>query len=300
METYKTIEYKNCTINIYHDDSPESPADWHDDQIMVLGFNSRYFSVGDQYTQEEIIDAISGGKYEDGSRSDSAQDLIKKFWVFELSAYIHSGVALRLGESCGPCGPGHTRYVEPLQKLSREDAEDRAAFGVVLISKGEARTKKEASKRAQGIVECWDQYLNGEVYGYQVETPDGETRGNCWGFYGDTGIADIEAEAKAEIDTWSKEEAEKNKKAEDRINGPQVRIYDNGGESFDRYTVIDGTEAYGMSNNPRSPQGFNQYIGEAGKLHVPALGKKVSFKRLPAEVKAAIVARVRSTQELPM
>lgn len=302
METYETVEYKNCTIKIYQDTDAQSPDEWQDDEIVLLGFNSRYFWVERKgFTQEEIIDAISGGKYEDGSINSEARELIKKFWIFELSLYVHSGTTVRLGESAGPCGPGRTRYVEPMEKLDREEAERRAGEGVVLISKKEARTKKEASKRAQGIVGAWDQYLNGEVYGFKTETPEGEELDSCWGFYGDDGIEQIKSEGKSSIDDWIIEEEKKNAKAMERINtSGRVRIYDNGGKSMDRYTIIDGTEAYGMSNNPRSPQGFNQYIGEAGKLHVPALGKKVLFKSLPAEVKAAIVARVRSTQELPM
>jgi len=302
METYETVEYKNCTIKIYQDTDAQSPDEWQDDEIVLLGFNDRYFSVERKgFTQEEIIDAISGGKYEDGSINTDARDLIKKFWIFELSLYVHSGTTVRLGESAGPCGPGRTRYVEPLEKLDREDAERRAGDGVVLISKKEARTKKEASKRAQGIVGAWDQYLNGEVYGYKTETPGGEDIDSCWGFYGDEGIEQIKSEGKSSIDGWIIEEEKKNAKAMERINTRgRVQIYDNGGKSTDRYTIIDGSEAYGMSENPGSPQGFNQYIGEPGKLHVPALGKKISFLKLPAEVKKAIVARVRSSQELPM
>lgn len=302
METYETVEYKNCTIKIYHDTDAQSPDEWQDDEIVVLGFDDRYFSVERKgFTQEEIIDAISGGRYEDGSINTDARDLAKKFWIFELSLYVHSGTTVRLGESAGPCGPGRTRYVEPMEKLDREDAERRARDGVVLISKSEARTKKEASKRAQGTVQMWDQYLNGEVYGFKTVTPDGEELDSCWGFYGDYGIEQIKSEGKSSIDGWIIEEEAKNKKALERINtSGRVQIYDNGGKSTDRYTIIDGTEAYGMSVNPGSVQGFNQYIGEAGKLHVPALGKKVSFSKLPAEVKKAIIARVRSSQELSL
>jgi hypothetical protein len=77
----------------------------------------------------------------------------------------------------------------------------------------------------------------------------------------------------------------------------KVVVYDAGEDAFDRYTVIIGTEAYGMSNRPFSPQGFNQFVGDVGKhVHLGKhLGKKVSVKRLPKEVQKAI--RQRQTDE---
>lgn len=42
----------------------------------------------------------------------------------------------------------------------------------------------------------------------------------------------------------------------------QTTIFDNGGTTFDRYTIItkDG-EMFGASQNPFHPQGFGQYCG---------------------------------------
>ena len=44
----------------------------------------------------------------------------------------------------------------------------------------------------------------------------------------------------------------------------RVGVWDNGGKTVDRYTVVSGRSAYGMSDKPQHPQGFNQYIGEVG------------------------------------
>jgi hypothetical protein len=50
-------------------------------------------------------------------------------------------------------------------------------------------------------------------------------------------------------------------------NGKQFWLFDNGGETFDRYTIIthDG-HVYGSSTEPFHPQGFGQYCGECGNL----------------------------------
>jgi len=40
---------------------------------------------------------------------------------------------------------------------------------------------------AADMAETWCNYLNGNVYGYNVEGPDGEHVDSCWGFYPDKG-----------------------------------------------------------------------------------------------------------------
>lgn len=74
-----------------------------------------------------------------------------------------------------------------------------------------------------------------------------------------------------------------------------MKIYYNP-NTIDCYTIIDGEHpnrvAYGMSINPLSPQGFNQYLGdkiEAG----PHLGEQVTdAKEIPPEVYQAIIDRL--------
>jgi hypothetical protein len=71
-----------------------------------------------------------------------------------------------------------------------------------------------------------------------------------------------------------------------------VTIFDNNGESFDRYTVFtpDGS-VYGMSSNPKSPQGFNMYIGDRSDIKKGShLGKKLKF--IPKEILQAVVDRM--------
>jgi len=71
-----------------------------------------------------------------------------------------------------------------------------------------------------------------------------------------------------------------------------IRVFDNGGKTFDRYTVVythaqsfglrGYTAGVGMSENPFHPQGFGQhfeykkseYDGKSG-------GKRITFKELP-------------------
>jgi len=72
----------------------------------------------------------------------------------------------------------------------------------------------------------------------------------------------------------------------------KIKIYDNGGETFDQYTVIINGEVYGMSTNAMSPDGFNQYCHPESLLSDRSLlGKEVQFEDLPNEVQRAIIDR---------
>jgi hypothetical protein len=79
-----------------------------------------------------------------------------------------------------------------------------------------------------------------------------------------------------------------------------IRIYDNGGETFDRYTVVftgnyqgrDGCEYVGMSANPFHPQGFGQHGWNETVIDYPSykhLGKKIKFQDLPEACKELVI-----------
>jgi len=65
----------------------------------------------------------------------------------------------------------------------------------------------------------------------------------------------------------------------------KIKIYDNGGETFDRYTVVYIGSYYngfyyclGMSENPFSPLGYCEHgLCTDG----PHLGKEIDFEELP-------------------
>jgi len=71
-----------------------------------------------------------------------------------------------------------------------------------------------------------------------------------------------------------------------------IEVYDNGGETADRYSVRIGTSVYGMSDNATSANGFNQYAGELSELPGWRNGTRVDdLRRLPVAVRAAIFDR---------
>lgn len=78
-----------------------------------------------------------------------------------------------------------------------------------------------------------------------------------------------------------------------------LAVYDNGGETFDRYTALYGEhlwdaryphmlQARGMSAHPNHPQGFGQWCELPRSLPRTRLGRPVRFLDLPEDVRRCI------------
>ena len=78
----------------------------------------------------------------------------------------------------------------------------------------------------------------------------------------------------------------------------QLHIYDNQGETFDRYTAVylasveyDGSYAcLGMSENPTHPQGFGQHGSADDGDH---LGSRISIMQLPRPCRELVMSDYR-------
>jgi hypothetical protein len=82
-----------------------------------------------------------------------------------------------------------------------------------------------------------------------------------------------------------------------------VVVFDNGGKTMDRYTVFIKKDIYGMSKNPTSPQGFNQYIGdifeiEDFKEYLNRIGKRIYI--VPDKLLLGIKLRIRILYRMSM
>jgi len=68
----------------------------------------------------------------------------------------------------------------------------------------------------------------------------------------------------------------------------RTRVYDNGGKTIDRYTLVTPNgevglvDMWGFNNAPYHPQGFGQYCGDYPTMRSYShLGKLVSIDTLP-------------------
>ena len=74
-----------------------------------------------------------------------------------------------------------------------------------------------------------------------------------------------------------------------------IKIYDNDGITFDRYTIIIDDDVYTMSHNALSPQGYNQYMGtlEIDLIDIDwSTDILIGIDDVPIEVQEAIKRRL--------
>jgi hypothetical protein len=88
MNTVKTIDYRNFKINIVQDEDYDSDMLNEDDSIFLLYYH-RQFNV-----------TIKG--YEKEMSYSELNEMMKDYFFIPVYAYIHSGVALSLGDSTYP------------------------------------------------------------------------------------------------------------------------------------------------------------------------------------------------------
>jgi hypothetical protein len=70
-----------------------------------------------------------------------------------------------------------------------------------------------------------------------------------------------------------------------------IQIFDNGGKTLDRYTVIIKKYVYAMSANALSPQGVNRYLCNDTDLNWEAIGEPIGLEDVPEAVRKAIENR---------
>lgn len=170
----ETIEYRGYDIDCYYDTDSESPDDWGNDDVFIV-HDHRQFSVKRKgFDPEDIYERMQEGK------KLYPHD---EYWFFPVYAYIHSGVSLSLGRWFPGLPQGHNEF-------------DVSFKGFMLVQRKKkwSWTEDQAYKVAQSEVNTWNEYLSGDVYGYNSEC------GSCWSFYGEEGYKRMIEDAKAEID----------------------------------------------------------------------------------------------------
>lgn len=153
MKPDYTETLRGYTIEIYQDSDSISPNE-NADRHAFLVYGHRSF----------MVDGPDGEKAKDIHKS--LDEWRENFHVYPVYAYIHSGVHLQLGSDEG----------------LPDRQWDVSMCGYVLITKDEKEIPNP-EKYAQGMIDEWNQYLSGDVWGYKIKAGD-EDIDSCWGFYG--------------------------------------------------------------------------------------------------------------------
>jgi hypothetical protein len=179
--TVYTENYRGYTINVWVDEDVESPEEWGNED-MCGWIND--FTVKNKWIDKDVFGAIIGAEgFKD--YKEQAKEVQRRFHIFGIDAYIHSGISLSMHNEGMRCRWDTSNYV-----------------GCILVEKKEARLRKSAEKIARGILKTWNDYLSGNIYGYTTEN-ENDTEfvgGSCGGYYGDYETSGILDDARREID----------------------------------------------------------------------------------------------------
>lgn len=193
-------------VRIIQDTDAEPPTcDEDNGYVYIVTTDNREFVRHPQILSFGKVTAELFRETDDEEMTQMQWEIKEKFEVYPLYAYIHSGIALsleRVGQFSCPWDSGQ--------------------IGFVLVSKEPGIFKDDTEgtrlEVAQGMVESWNQYFQGDVWGYVIERPlndeadpddddDWELVDSCWGFYGDEYCwEEAQQIAKAQAETDRQEE----------------------------------------------------------------------------------------------
>ena len=223
----QTSEYKGYKIEIIQDQAQEAPNYW-DSKDLFLVYQHRNFNVEREgfYLQNINLHLSLSKTIKDypelgvermkeiNDELSTIPNYSKDYYIFPVEAYIHSVVSLSLFNGKQGC------------------MFDSSVTGFILVARAIIDDDSEQAKLyAEGLIENWNSYLSGDVYGYviyendpiytisknkfkrllfETDLADLETEFNeednfieidsCWGFYGDSEKSGLIAEAKSVID----------------------------------------------------------------------------------------------------
>ena len=159
------------TVQIVRDDDAHSPDD-NVDTSLFLAYSTRNVAAGRKGYARDGADHVTG------------------YHVFTLGIYEGPYTILTLGAEVAPRGDDDD-----------DDDADRGP-GYVYVSRAEWPDAGDAARAAEAIVNEWNGYLSGDVYGYRVKDPSGYTVDSCWGYTGDPDESGAVDDARASAEAF--------------------------------------------------------------------------------------------------
>ncbi len=166
----KTDNYNNLTINVVYDEHAESPREWCN-LGTIVGYHGRY----------NLVDINNPESGEHGSyyadflaylRNESLS--IKDVIYLPVYAYIHSGVCLSTTPFSCRWDSSQVGYIY----IARESVRNK--YSIKRIS---SRLVNALKTVLDSEIKTFSQYLEGEVYGFEISDSNGDLLDSCHGFY---------------------------------------------------------------------------------------------------------------------
>jgi hypothetical protein len=180
--------YKGIDIKILPDPDPMNPRDWENANTMVCWH--RRYKLGDAQPTCDPDDylrqlAAQTDSSDEGSDEQIPQRLKEHFLILPLYLYDHSGLRMKTTPFSCPWDSGQVGWIyttlDHLVECYGSPDNDPTFDSPVRYSfqEGSMPTLREAGEAVLRCEVCvYDQYLSGEVYGWETDTD------SCGGFFG--------------------------------------------------------------------------------------------------------------------
>lgn len=177
IDTHETFEVAGLTVRIRPDEDAPNPRTEFDHVGTMVCWHDRY-ELGDQQPDcaaSEFWLCLMQEREWDDHRKVVPDDLPghhverylhKHFYFLPLYLYDHSGLTMSTDSYSCPWDSGQV--------------------GWIYMSKDKAAKERLPDPLACLRMEVaeYDQYLQGDVWGYEIEGASGDVLDSCWGFFG--------------------------------------------------------------------------------------------------------------------
>lgn len=168
MDQVTRFTQDGLTVRILVDPYAENPRELNSLGVMVC-WHHRY-NLGDSH------------EWEMPSEFDRSEEKRRALAILPLYLYDHSGITMSTRPFADKWDSGQVGYIY----IPREKLKD---YGWTRVTR---QRREQLEETLRGEVETYDQYLRGEVYGFQIL--DGSVEmDSCYGFFG---LSVVEQEAR--------------------------------------------------------------------------------------------------------
>lgn len=217
-------EATGLILKIIADFDPLNPrVDYDEASTMVC--DHRNYNLGDEDGHDKARSAIRNSRdyreaWEDWDKEDHLDfshgpDLYKAIKrcsdiiTLPLYLYDHSGITIRCNPFSCPWDSGQVGFAFMAYSTIRESFMCKRVTPSIL---------ERAYELIKSEVRVYDMYLTGDVWGYVIETQEGDEVDSCWGFFGSE---EVEKEAESVYKHYINQQ-EKDNALLDKLGIPEI------------------------------------------------------------------------------
>ena len=157
---------------LVQDENPTAPDEWGNDDLFLVAYHPDFTVESKLIDKQQAQNLLKPADELDGWEMDFVKEWKAKYHIFGLEAYIHSGVWLALSH----------------QGNFPDRRWDVSQLGLVFVAKAYLPNYSKAQISAKCLLDEWNKYLSGDVYGCVKETFNKKKtqldQESVWGFYG--------------------------------------------------------------------------------------------------------------------